>query len=704
MRLPDENGYTPRIVHEMPRRIRIRSAGFHDPAFDAVYLEALLLNIPGVTHVRFNLKSASVVVGYNGEGACRGNILRCIAAIPEESYRTLAEREAAPDPVGTGVKGVLAFLTPTIPRPFRALLGWGLSLPVLAEGVETLLTRGVKVAVLDAAAVGFSLGRRDYFTATAIVALLALGEYLEQLSEDKTNGLLRSLLRPQVETIWVVRDGREIRLDPNEVRIGDHVMCGAGEMIPVDGVVVAGEASVNQSAVTGESVPVHLSPGEDALSGSVVGEGRLQIEAREVGSETGLARVSRFLENSLRFKSQTQKQSDDLADRLVPTTLALGVGLYLLTRDVRRAAAVLTVDYSCAIKLANPVAVKTAMFTAAHNGVLLKGSQALDALARVDTVVFDKTGTLTRGLLEVTDVIPTGGMSAEALLSLAAAAEEHYAHPVAQAVVKAAANHGLELPPTGQVDFIVAHGVSAYVNGERVLAGSHHFVGEDEEIDCKAARQLDRRLRKEGKNLLYVARNGVLEGVIALRDTLRPEAAQALRELKALGIKRTVMLTGDHPATARAVAGELAALDEIHWDLKPEDKAAIVKSLQEEGCRIAFAGDGVNDAPALVTAEVGICMPGGSALAREAAQVVLLQEDLSALVTARQIALRTERTIKNCFRSAVGLNTLFLLLASIGRMPPVMAAVLHNANTVGILGYAALAGLGKPDGQSLGVD
>lgn len=697
-----EAWYKPRIMHEMPRRIRVRNAEFHDPAFDPAYLEALLKNIPGVTHVRFNLKTASVVVDYDGETGCRENLLTCIEGIPEEAYRSLSANEPAPDPVGTGAKGVLAFLTPVLPRPFRAFLGWGLSLPVLMEGVETLLSRGIKVEVLDAAAVGFSLVRKDYFTANSIVALLALGEYLEQLSEEKTTGLLKKLLRPQVKNVWVERDGCETSVSLSEVMIGDRVVCGSGEMLPVDGVVAEGDALVNQSSITGESMPVHVQPGDEAYSGSVIEEGRIKIEARQVGGETGMARVSRFLENSLRFKSKSQKQSDELADRLVPTTLALGLGIFLVTRDVRRAAAVLTVDYSCAVKLAGLVAVKTAMYTAAHHGVLLKGSQALDALARVDTVIFDKTGTLTRGVLEVTDIISTGDMTSEELLALAAGAEEHYAHPVARAVVGEARKRGLELPAIGQVDFIVAHGVSAYVNGERVLVGSYHFIGEDEGIDCSGAKPYEGKLRQGGKSVLFVACEGVLEGVIALRDTLRPEAGRVLKELKTLGIDRIVMLTGDHPDTARTVSAKLEALDEIHWDLKPEDKAAIVKRLQDQGRLIAFAGDGVNDAPALVTAEVGICMPGGADLAREAAQVVLLREDLSALVAARRIACRTEQTIKNCFRSSVGLNTLFLLLASSGTLPPVFAAVLHNANTVGILGYAAMAGMRKPEDQPIG--
>ena len=696
MHLFAENRHKLHIVHEIPRRIRVRTAGLRDPAFDPVYLEAVLTSIPGVANVRFNLKTASIVVGYDGNPDGRKQILESISALPEESCHALTERETAPDPVGTLVRGFAALLTPVFPGPFRALLSWGMSFPVLTEGVITLLTRGIKVEVLDAAAVSLSLFRRDYFAANSIAALLGLGEYLEQLSEDKTNGLLKNLLRPRVETVRVAREGREIRVNLNEVRIGDHVVCGSGEMIPIDGVVIESEALVNQSAITGESVPVHLSPGKAALSGSVIQEGRITIQADRVGRETGMARVDRFLRNSLRSQSESQIESRRMADRLVPVTLGIGMVLFVLTRDVRRAAAVLTVDYSCALKLANPVAAKTAMYTAAHNGVLLKGAQALEALADVDTVVFDKTGTLTRGVLEVTDVIPVGGMNPEALLALAAGAEAHYGHPAARAVVKEARDQKLDLPPAGEVDFVVAHGVSAYVNESRVLVGSHHFVDEDEGIDCAGARDLALNLRKAGKSLLYVAREGRLEGVIALRDALRSEACQVLKDLKALGVKKTVMLTGDHPETARTVAGQLTALDEVHWDLKPQEKAAIIQDLRDRGHRIAFAGDGVNDAPAMVSADVGICMPGGADLAREAAQVVLLQDHLTALVTARRIADRTRQTMKHCFGAAVGLNTLFLLMAGSGRLAPVTAAVLHNANTVGILGYAGLSGMRTP--------
>jgi len=688
-----------RIIHELPDRIRVRNAVFYDPSFDPVYLAAVLENIVGVTDARFNLKTGSVVVKYDGGRRNRDEILKCLRQIPAEACQLVGLPDAAPDPVGAVSKCLLAMLMTGSPRAIQALSAYGMALPVLAQGVETLFGKGVKVQVLDASAVGFALLRKDYHTANSIVALLAVGEYLEQISENKTTGLLRNLLRPQVETVWVETDGREVRRNPDDVKIGDVVICGSGEIIPVDGAVLTGEASVNQSSITGESVPVHVMPESQVFSGSVIQEGRLRISALKVGNETGMARINRFLENSLRFKSETQKRSDVLADRLAPLTFGLGMGVYLITRNMRRAAAVLSVDYACALKLATPVAVKTAIYAAAHCGVLLKGAQALDTLARVDTVVFDKTGTLTRGVLEVTDIIPVNGLSSAELLAMAAGAEEHYTHPIARAVVETAKKRGIRLPLAGQVDFIVAHGVSAYVDDRHVLVGSCHFIEEDEGIDCAAVSAQARIIRKQGKSLLYVARDNVLEGIIAFRDALRVEADNTLVLLKRMGVKKIIMLTGDHRDTAKAVAADLKELDDVRWELKPEDKAAIVKELRNDGCFVAFAGDGVNDAPAMVASNIGICMPGGADLARESAQAVLLHDDLSVLVTARQIAVRSEKIIKNSFIASVGMNTLFLLLAGAGALPPIWSAVLHNANTIGIVGYAALAGVHKPSGQ-----
>ena len=680
-----------RIAHELNGRIRVRCPTLYDPLLDIAYVQALLENLSGVQRVRINGRAASVIVTHDGRTETRQAILDTLTDLPDDAY-------ASSDPDGNGsrelvdvvLKGALALAGTATPVTVTAPLSLLMAMPPILKGLDTLFESGIKVEVLDAAAIGLSLARGDYLAANVIVTLLNLGEYLEASSEKRSTELLKGLLRPQVDHVWVEEDGREIRRPLKQVVIGDTVICGPGDIIPVDGTVAEGEAAVNQSSITGESVSVHLYPAQEVLSGSVVEEGRIKIKANLVGSETSMARISRFLENSLRSKSAAQTRSDELAEKLVPVTFALGLAIFLLTGDITRASAVLTVDYSCAIKLANPIAVKTAMYHAAHEGVLLKGGQALDMLARVDTLVFDKTGTLTDGVLDVTDIIPTGPLTPDKLLALAAGAEQHYAHPVAHAVVRTAENRGLQLPAMSNVDYIVAHGVSAYVEGARVLVGSLHFIEEDEHVDCSDARKTADRLRHEGKNLLYVSRSDHLEGIIAFRDDVRPEALSVLTDLLDEGIKRIIVITGDHKDTAQAVIGKLNGIGELHWEMKPEDKSRIVNDLKGEGCTVAFIGDGVNDAPALMTAHVGICMPGGSDLAKESAQVLLLEDDLTGLLTARRVAGRTRRTIENCFGSAVGFNSLILLTATLGFLPPAISALLHNISTVGILGYAAL--------------
>ena len=678
------------IVSEQPNRMRLKGRFLRDPDLDPNYLEATLETLPGVDAARLNGRASSIIVGYDGRTETRAAVLVCIQDLPLDVFNGKNDRKPPPSLLNLSVKGMLSLSCFFLPALFAAPLALALSAPVVLEGLICLWNRKLKVEVLDAAAVSFSLWRRDYFTATAIVTLLALGEYFEKVSETKTTGLLKSLLKPQTDKIWIEKDGQEIQIPFEEAGIGDRVVCGPGEMIPLDGRVVDGEAAINQSSVTGESVPVHVKPGDEVISGAVIEEGRIIFEATHVGAETSVARISKFLENSLRYESDSQKKSDELADKLVPVTFGLGVGLFALTRDLQKAAAVLTVDYSCVIKLSSPVAVRVAMHTAALQGVLLKGAQAVDSLARVDTLVFDKTGTLTRGELQVTDIFSAQGLDDDQLLVLAASAEEHYAHPVAAAVVGAARDRGLELSPTSQVDFIVAHGVSAYIDDLNVLVGSRHFIEDDEGIDCSSVNEAALAFQKEGKSLLYVTRDGNLEGVLGLRDELRPEASAVLAGLKAAGIKKIIILTGDTAPTANALAASLPDVDEVYAELRPEDKADIVVRLKDEGCILGFTGDGVNDAPALVSAHVGICLPSGADLAKESAQVILLKEDLNSLLTARLIALRCQETIKQAFVSAVSLNSSFLLLASLGWLRPVAAAILHNLSTLGIIGYAGM--------------
>ncbi len=678
------------IAHEVRGRIRLRCRVIGNQALDPDYFEAGLEAIAGVMEVRLNTRARSVVIRYDGRNLTRSAILAYMADLPVKAIEGHGAVRTLQSPLSLAARGGLALSLLALPPVVGGPLAVILSLPVIIEGLVTLWNRGVKVEVLDASAVLFCLVRRDYFTAASIVFLLSAGDYLEELSENRTTGLLKSLLKPQVERIWIEEDGRELEIALDQARIGDRVVCGAGELIPLDGVVVKGEASVNASSITGESVPIHVQPGTEVLSGSVVESGRIVFVASHVGAETSMARIATFLEQSLRSESESQKESDRLADRLVPVTFGLGLGLLAVTRNLTKAAAVLTVDYSCVIELANPVSVRVAMFTAAKQGVLLKGAQALDSLSKIDTLIFDKTGTLTRGQLVVTDLHGINGYDEESLLKLAAGAEVHYSHPVAASVVNAARERGLELPPTSQVDFIVAHGVSAYIHGQNVLVGSRHFIEEDEGIACDAVDEISRILQLEGKSLLYVACEERLVGVIGLRDELRPEAEEVLRDLKHSGIARIVILTGDAELTAKAIAAQLPSVDEIHWELKPEGKATVVQEMQQRGYRVGFIGDGVNDAPALVSADVGICLPRGADLAKESAQVILLREDLACLLTGRLVALRSQKTIHRTFYAAIGLNSAFLLLATFGLVRPVAAALLHNFSTVGILGYAGL--------------
>ncbi|WP_415715433.1 heavy metal translocating P-type ATPase [Maridesulfovibrio sp.] len=678
------------IVHELPKRIRLKSLILLAPDLDFNYLQASIESLPGVTSVRINGPAFSVTVKYDGTREVRSSILAALDFIPKEAFLKSAEKEHGVDLLEVGARTAAAAATPFLPLPVQAATSWMLGIPGIVDGLETLFSRGVKIEVLDGTVKALSLLRGDYFTSNSVGALLSLGEYLEDQSEQKSTGLLKTLLKPQVEKIWVEKDGREIEIDFSDLQVGDIVVCGAGELIPIEGTIVEGDGSVNQSSITGESVPVHLQPGDSTLSGAVIEEGTLKIRADKVGAETGMARINRYLETSLRSQSKNQIESAELADKLVPLTFGAGLGVYALTGDAARAASVLTVDYSCAIKLSTPVATRTSMYTASRCGVLLKGGQALDSLAAIDTLVFDKTGTLTKGELIVTDIVPMPLYEEKELLSIAAGAEEHYGHPVAKAVVNEAKNRGIALPAVSGVDFIVAHGVSAYVDGKRVLVGSQHFVEEDEHVDCSYIEKKARQLRNAGKNLLFVAMGEELIGVIAMRDELRPEALEALEAFKASGIKRIEILTGDHRSTALALAAQLPPVDAVHWELKPEDKANIVKELKEGGSRVAFAGDGVNDTPALVCADVGICMPSGADLARESAQVVMLNEDMRTLVEAHRIAITNRETLSNCLWSAVVINSATLLLAGMGKISTLAAAMTHNLSTVGILGYAAM--------------
>ncbi|TVZ34965.1 heavy metal translocating P-type ATPase [Seleniivibrio woodruffii] len=675
------------IAHKTNGRIRLKAGVLGNPALDCTLLESTLECISGVISVRVNQRANTLVVCHDRDKDITEVLLKTLQTFSHAVFQAEEEIQDSPDLINVYWAGSMWLSKMFLPQWFRTPLTFAGAAPVLMKGIDTLVNEGLKVEVLDATVISMLLLRKDYFTAGSITFLLNLGHYLEASTQYKSDRMLKSLIKPEVEYVWILDGKTEKKVAMGEVLVGSLVIVGAGEMIPVDGIVRGGEGLINQASVTGESLPVTAGPDSEVFAGTVVAEGRLVIEARKVGAETTTARIAKFINNSLKNKSNTEVRAFKIADRMVPVTFGIGLATLLLTRDFRRASSVLSVDYSCALKLVTPTAIKSSMYCAASEGIFIKGAQSLENMAEIDTIIFDKTGTLTKGSLEVSDIISFSDMDEREILRTAASAEEHYSHPIASAVVKEAERRNIPLEETGEVDFIIAHGVSAYVGKRHILAGSRHFIHDDENIDCCAADETADALRKTGRSILYVACDGVLAGIIALKDVPRAESAEVIKELKKRGVSRVVMLTGDHRDTAMHVAGELG-IKEVYYEMKPEDKLSVVNRLKSEGHKIAFVGDGVNDAPALLSAHVGISMPEGADLARETSDVILLRNDLRGIVTARITAAKTMKVIKRVSVANIGINTMTVLLSVMGRISPLQSAVLHNGTTLGTLLYA----------------
>jgi Cu2+-exporting ATPase len=681
----------PRIVHETGQRIRFRWNRLLDPALRPDYLEAWLANLPGVSDARVNPQGRTLVAVYDGDPDHRAGLLLALDAVPDETFGSPSPAEPRRRPVDVLAHGAAALALPFLPLPVQAMAGTAMGLPHVARGIDTLVNRGLKVRVLDMATIGASLLRKDFSTAASISAMVVLGEYLKTMSDDKSNALLKRLIAPPVDTVRVRRDGRETDVAFEAVLAGDTVLCATGDRVPVEGDIAAGEALVDKSSITGESAPEFVSAGDPVSSGAVIVEGGLEIEARRTGKDTNMARIAEFMTRALSESSDAEIRSDRLADALAPVTLGLGTALYAATRDVERALSVLTVDFACAVKFPAPVVIKTSMHAASRHGVVVKTGRGLEALGEVDCVVFDKTGTLTLGELSVTDIVPAGAADEQEFLRIAAAVEGRLDHPIGRALVNETARRGLTPLAAEETDLALAHGVSGTVDGKRVLVGSRHFIGDDHGIDCSALSARADRLRARGKSLVYAARDGRLLGMAALRDTVRPEAARVIRSLRGHGVKRIVLLTGDHARTAEAFAARFPHVDEIRADLTPEQKAAEITALREAGYTVAMVGDGINDAPAFTAANVGVCMSRSTGLARDSAQIVLSEDSLDGLAAVHLMARRADRILQNCFRAGVGVNAALLLAAGAGMLRPAAAAAIHNANTFAILGAAAAA-------------
>ena len=571
-----------------------------------------------------------------------------------------------------------------LPAPIRAAYTVWRSITFVWKGVRCLLRRRLEVEVLDALSIGVSVLRGDFSTAGSVMFLLNLGSLLEEWTRKKSLDDLARSMALNVDKVWVRSQGTEVLLPLTKVQPGDEIVVRSGNMVPLDGTVIEGEAMVNQAALTGESVPARKAKGATVYAGTVVEEGECVFLAKAAGGANRYDKIVAMIEESEKLKSSTENRALELADKLVPWCLVGTVVTYALTRNVTRAISILMVDFSCALKLSMPLAVLSAMRECGTAHITVKGGKYLEALAKADTIVFDKTGTLTRATPQVVDIIPFSNSEKDDVLRLAACLEEHFPHSMANAVVRAAREQGLAHEEMhSEVEYIVAHGIASRVGGERVVIGSYHFVFEDERCIVPADEQEKFDQMPAEYSHLYMAASGQLVGVICIADPLRPEAASVLRQLHKLGIRNTVMMTGDSYRTAEAIARQVG-VDQFFAEVLPEDKANFVQKAKAEGRTVVMIGDGINDSPALSAADIGIAIHSGAAIAREIADVTIKADSLEELVTLKTIANALQHRVSSNYRFVLSFNSTLIVLGALGILQPAASAMLHNLSTIGI--------------------
>ena len=579
-----------------------------------------------------------------------------------------------------------------LPYPIRVCLTTLRSVRYLWKGLKTLAAGKIEVPVLDATAIGVSLLRNDFNTAGSIMFMLGIGELLEEWTHKKSVDDLARTMSLNVSKVWMVSDGQEVLVPATQIKAGDEIVVHMGNVIPFDGVVTKGEAMVNQASLTGESVPIRKTLESTAYAGTVVEEGELTILVKEVGGSSRFEKIVTMIEESEKLKSGVESKAEHLADKLVPYSLGGTILTYLLTRNATKALSILMVDYSCALKLAMPISVLSAIREASLYNVTVKGGKYLEAIAEADTIVFDKTGTLTKAKPTVVDVVPFEDRNADELLRVAACLEEHFPHSMAKAVMDAAAQKGLEHDEMhSKVEYIVAHGIASTINEKRVVIGSAHFVFEDENCVIPEGKQpLFDSLPKEYSHL-YLAIEGKLSAVICIEDPLREEASAVVSSLKKAGLSKVVMMTGDSERTARAIAKRVG-VDEYYAEVLPEDKANFVEREKQAGRKVIMIGDGINDSPALSAADVGIAISDGAEIAREIADITVGSDDLYQIVTLKLLSDSLMQRIHSNYRKIVGFNSLLILLGVAGVIQPTTSALLHNSSTL-LIGLESMQNL-----------
>ena len=571
-----------------------------------------------------------------------------------------------------------------LPAPIAAAYTVWRSIAFVWKGIRCLLHRKLEVEVLDALSITASLLRGDYSTAGSVMFLLTVGSLLEEWTRKKSLDDLARSMALNVDKVWVRTPQGEVLVPLTRVHAGDEVVVRSGNMIPLDGMVLEGEAMVNQAALTGESMPVRKAAGATVYAGTVVEEGECVLVAKAEGGANRYDKIVAMIEESEKLKSGTENRALQLADRLVPWCLAGTVATYAFTRNVTRAISILMVDFSCALKLSMPLAVLSAMRECGEYHITVKGGKYLEALAKADTIVFDKTGTLTRATPQVVQVVPFSGCGEQEVLQLAACLEEHFPHSMANAVVRAAKERGISHEEMhSEVEYIVAHGIASRVSGERVVIGSYHFVFEDEHCIIPADEQEKFDSLAPEYSHLYMAVSGQLVGVICIADPLRPEAASVLHQLHKLGIRNTVMMTGDSYRTAEAIAKQVG-VDQFYAEVLPEDKANFVQKEKAAGHTVVMIGDGINDSPALSAADIGIAINSGAAIAREIADVTIKADSLEELVFLKTVANALQHRVSANYRFVLSFNSTLILLGALGILQPAASAMLHNLSTLGI--------------------
>ena len=677
------------ILHEGKGRMRVHVENVRMTLHRADVLEAYLNHHDAIVHAAVYERTGDVVITYTGKRTAaiailagyKFDVAEYDALVTSADSRRL-NREYQDKMFDLVAGRCLRKLF--LPAPLDAAYTAFRSIRFLWKGVRCVLSRRLEVEVLDALSIGVSLLRSDFATAGSVMFLLNLGSLLEEWTRKKSLDDLARSMALNVDKVWVRSQGTEVLVPLTKVRSGDEVVVRSGNMIPLDGTVLEGEAMVNQAALTGEAMPVRKAEGSTLYAGTVVEEGECVFIAKAEGGSNRYDKIVAMIEESEKLKSSTENRALVLADKLVPWCLGATVVTYLLTRNVTRAISCLMVDFSCALKLSMPLAVLSAMRECGSYHITVKGGKYLEALSKADTIVFDKTGTLTRATPQVVEVVPFSGCNEREVLQLAACLEEHFPHSMANAVVRAAKERGISHEEMhSEVEYIVAHGIASRVGGERVVIGSHHFVFEDEKCTIPAAEQQKFDALKPAHSHLYMAASGQLVGVICISDPLRPEAAAVLNGLRALGIRNTVMMTGDSERTAAAIAKQVG-VDRFFAEVLPEDKANFVQQAKAEGHTVVMIGDGINDSPALSAADIGIAINSGAAIAREIADVTIKADSLEELVALKAIANSLQKRVHANYRFVLTFNSALIALGALGILQPASSAMLHNLSTIGI--------------------